>query len=161
MRYHGTKIACIAVNWGYSFGWYNIVGRVLLSQIRFDRTLLQALSALFYARIPLIYSVPYIFSLIFVFVLHSRGNRGNLKHDVLCLDPRFNKSNTLFCKHKKVLPHFAFTNYQAIPEYVSQFGFFKFYIKSSQRLFVKPGHKTRLLCKRWSILKGAHQVLCF
>ena len=141
MRYHGTKIACIAVNWGYSFGWYNIVGRVLLSQIRFDRTLLQALSALFYARIPLIYSVPYIFSLIFAFILHSRGNRDK----VLCLDPRFNKRIHLFENIKRLCHIVLFQQLSSNTRICFKICLFQFHIKSSQKTFNKPGHKTKLV----------------
>lgn len=67
------------------------------------------------------------------------------KHEVLCLDPRFNKSNTPFCKHKKVLPHFAFSKQLLIiRQYQNMFYnlvFSSFILKVFKRYLLNLGTK--------------------
>ena len=79
------------------------------------------------------------------------------KHEVLCLDPRFNKSNTPFCKHKKLCHIVLLTSsYELLGNTKICFIIWLFH-----KIFVKPGHKTKFYVRGWSILKGGHQVFVF
>jgi hypothetical protein len=57
---------------------------------------------------------------------------------------------------------YFFNNYLAIPEYALKFVFFNFILKVLKRHLINLGTRQNwYLCKRWSILKGGHQVFLF